>query len=258
MDTYAGGAVECWVDTDHVATITFRRPPDNHIDTDLAAGIADAILDLDATPARAIVLRSDGRHFCAGGVLTGARDDLPDSERNPLYDQAVRMFQGTIPIVAAIQGAAIGAGLGLALVADFRVATADARFGATFARLGLHSGFGTSVTLPRVVGVEQAAQLLYTGRRLRGDEALAIGLCDRLVEPEALLSSARQLAGEIAGSAPLAVRAIRKTLRGALADEVSAATLLEHAEQKRLAQTDDFREGVESTRMRRPPKFTGS
>jgi enoyl-CoA hydratase/carnithine racemase len=242
---------------DHVALVEIRRGPDNHIDVDLATDLADAILELDATDCRAIVLASEGKHFCGGGKLTGAHDDLPDSERNPLYDQTVRLFQGAIPIVAAVQGAAVGAGLGLALAADFRVATPAARFGATFARLGLHPGFGTTVTLPRVIGAQRAAEVLMTGRRVTGEEALAMGLCDRLVEPERLRVEAYALAGEIAESAPLAVRAIRRTLRRTLASEVAAATLREHAEQKLLRFTDDFREGVTATRERRPPIFTG-
>ena len=169
------------------------------------------------------------------------------------------MFTGSVPIVAVVQGAAIGAGLGLALAADFRVAGPDARFGATFARLGFHQGFGISATLPRVVGEQRALEMLYTGRRLKADEALAIGLCDRLVDAEfdGLRAAAHELAHDIAGSAPLAVRAIRRTMRGALAAEVQAATDREHAEQQVLRRTDDYREGVAATAERRTPNFVG-
>ena len=257
MQQFTHGDVVTVLDDDQVALIEIRRGPDNHIDAPLATDIADAVLELDDTPCRAIVLASEGTHFCGGGRLTGAVDDLPSGARNPLYDQTVRMLKGAIPIVAAVQGSAIGAGLGLALVADFRVATARSRFGATFARLGLHQGFGTTVTLPRVVGAQRAAELLLTGRRVTGDEASSIGLCDRLVEPEALRDTARALALEVAASAPLAVRAIRRTLRLGLAAEVEAATIIEHAEQLKLVTTDDFREGVTATRERRPPSFTG-
>ena len=90
-------------------------------------------------------------------------------------------------MVAAVQGPAVGGGLGLALVADFRVACSEARFSANFNRLGFHPGFGLSVTLPRVVGMQKAAYMFYSGRRVQGEEALAIGLADRLVAKAELL-----------------------------------------------------------------------
>lgn len=243
---------------DHIATIEFDRAPDNYIDAQLASSIADAIEALDAdVDCRAIVLQSVGKHFCAGARLSPAADDLPDDAGNPLYDQVARMFRGSVPIIAVVQGAAIGAGLGLALAADFRVASPEARFGATFARLGFHHGFGITATLPRVVGQQQAIELLYTARRVSGEEAYAIGLCDRLVAADQLARAARELAVEIASSAPLAVRAIRRTMRGSLADEVSVATRIEHAAQQVLRRTDDYKEGVAATAERRAPKFLG-
>jgi enoyl-CoA hydratase/carnithine racemase len=176
---------------------------------------------------------------------------------NPLYEQVARLFNGTVPIVAAVQGAAIGAGLGLALAADFRVVAAEARFGATFARLGFHQGFGLSVTLPKVVGSQRALEMLYTGRRVTGEEALRIGLADRMVEADALRREAHALALDIASSAPLAIRAIRRTMRGPLAAQVQEATHIEHLEQRVLRQTDDHREGVTAVAERREPTFHG-
>lgn len=246
------------VGDDHIAVVEFDRAPDNYIDVDLARAIADAIQQLDDDiDCRAILLRSVGRHFCAGARLSPDADDLPSDAGNPLYEQVARMFTGSVPIVAVVQGAAIGAGLGLALAADFRVATENARFGATFARLGFHQGFGLSATLPRVVGEQRAMEMLYTGRRVTGEEAQQMGLCDRLVAPDELDDASRRLAGEIAGSAPLAVRAIRRTMRGALADEVKSATGIEHAAQQVLRRTDDYREGVAAMADRRPPNFQG-
>src|SRR5205814_9260101 len=126
------------------------------------------------------------------------------------YAQAVRLFVAATPVVAAVQGAAIGGGLGLALSADFRVASPSSRFPANFARLGIHHGFGMTVTLPAVVGMQAALDLLYTGRRVKGDQAHALGLCDRLVADGELRDAAHVLAAEIAASAPLAVRSIRQ------------------------------------------------
>ena len=147
--------------------------------------------------------------------------------------------------------------VGLALTADFRLAAPEARFSANFARLGFHQGFGLSVTLPRLVGEQAAAELLFTGRRVRGDEAVRIGLADRLVPLDDLRTAALGLAREIAISAPLAVRSIRATLRGDLADRFEAATGHEAAEQARLRATHDFAEGTRAMGERRPPDFTG-
>jgi enoyl-CoA hydratase/carnithine racemase len=156
-----------------------------------------------------------------------------------------------------VQGAAVGGGFGLALSADFRVASAETRFWANFARLGFHHGFGMTVTLPALVGRQAAMELLYTARRIGGEEAHSLGLCDRLVPAAAIRSEARLLAAEIAASAPLAVRSIRQTLSGDLAERVRAATEREQAEQHRLMQTEDFKEGVRAAAERRDPKFGG-
>jgi 2-(1,2-epoxy-1,2-dihydrophenyl)acetyl-CoA isomerase len=160
-------------------------------------------------------------------------------------------------VVAAVQGAAIGGGLGLALWPDFRVAAPEARFSANFAKLGFHHGFGLTVTLPRVVGQQRALELLYTGARIDGERAHAIGLVDRLVPLAGLRDAARAFAAEIAASGPLAVDAIRETMRGALAEEIRAATKRERSEQDRLQHTADFREGVAATAERRAPMFRG-
>jgi enoyl-CoA hydratase/carnithine racemase len=160
-------------------------------------------------------------------------------------------------VVAAVQGAAVGGGLGVALSADFRVASPASRFSANFARLGIHHGFGVTVTLPLVVGNQRALELLYSGARVRGEDAHAIGLCDRLVADEHLREAAVAFAAEIASSAPLAVSSIRATMRGQLADRVREATALELAEQSKLFGTDDFREGIAAAAERRAPRFTG-
>ncbi len=242
------------VGEDHVATVEFERPPYNHFDVELIAALADAYEALDADPAcRAIVLCSAGRHFCAGADFDGGGDEgVPD-----LYTQAVRLFATRTPVVAAVQGAAIGGGLGVALSADLRVASPSSRFAANFARLGIHHGFGLTVTLPAAVGTQAALELLYTGRRVKGEEAYALGLCDRLAGEEGLRAAAHELAAEIAASAPLAVRAIRETMRGDLAERVRAATQREHARQAVLFATEDFREGVRASAERRTPDFRG-
>jgi enoyl-CoA hydratase/carnithine racemase len=250
------------VSADHVATVEFERGPRNHFDAALIAELADTFERLDADPdARAIVLCSSGRHFCAGAdlpsALSGSRPTIAGSTGS-LYEEATRLFATRTPIVAAVQGAAVGGGLGLALAADFRVAGPSTRFIANFSRLGLHQGFGITVTLPAAVGIQRAQELLYTGREVPGGEAVSIGLCDRLAGDAQVRSAAHAFAAEIASSAPLAVQSIRQSLRGELANRVRAATINEQAEQIRLAATTDFVEGVSATAQRRRPRFTGS
>jgi len=251
--TYGDVAVE--VGDARVATVEIRRAPANFFDTALITSLADAFEALDADPdCRAIVLCSDGKHFCAGANFAGGGA----GDTGDLYGEAVRLFATRTPVVAAVQGAAVGGGLGLALMPDFRFAAPEARFSANFARLGFHHGFGLSVTLPALVGQQRAMDLLYTGRRVPGEEALALGLCDRLVPLGNLREEARAYAAEIAQSAPLAVVSIRATLRGDLAERIRTATRHEAAEQGRLRETSDWKEGVRAMSERRTPDFTGS
>lgn len=240
----------------HVSVVTIDRPPNNFFDTALIADLATALeaLDADGT-CRAVVLAAEGRHFCAGAAL-GDRDRTGTTERH-LYDEALRVFATGLPIVAAVQGAAIGGGLGLALAADFRVGAPQARFSANFAKLGFHHGFGTTVTLPAVVGGQRAAELLLTGARIGGEDAHRIGLLDRLVPAADVRTEAVRFAGEIASCAPLATQSIRETLRHGLVDRVRAATDRERSEQERLSATHDFSEGVQAMAERRTPNFEG-
>ena len=240
---------------DFVATVTIHRPPNNFFDYWLIASLASAFADIDDHPdARAVVLASEGKHFCAGANF--ARED--EERVDELYREAVKLFAAKTPVVAAVQGAAVGGGLGLAMMADFRVAAPEARFSANFSQLGFHHGFGLTVTLPRAVGHQTALDLLYTGRRVKGEEASELGLCDELVPLDQLAAAAHAKAAVLAGTGPQALRAIRETMRGDLAALVRAATDREMAEQSRLERTDDFREGVAAYAERRKPNFTAT
>ncbi len=253
----------------HVATVELNRPPHNFFDRKLIARIADAFDEFDENPeCRAIVLASNGKSFCAGANFGQARDTSSstteftvegfEKSTGLLYREGVRLFSAKKPIVGAIQGAAIGGGLGLALVPDFRVASPEARFGANFAKLGIHPGFGLTVTLPNLVGQQQANLMFLTARRLTGQEAQAIGLVDVLVAQDELRASAQSLAAEIAENAPLAVVSVRTTMRHGLAEKVAKATNHELAEQQWLRATNDAEEGVRAVAERRPGKFTGT
>ena len=243
------------IGSDFVATIELRCPPNNFFSLEMIAGIADGLERLDGDPrCRAVVLAAQGKHFCAGADFSSVAVGYSTED---LYAAAVRILRTHTPVVAAVHGAAVGGGLGLALTADFRVAAPEARFSANFARLGFHQGFGLSVTLPRLVGQQVAADLLFTGRRVPGEEAVRLGLADRLAARDEVRDVAHAMAREIAMSAPLAVRSIRTTLRGDLADVVEAATAHEHREQARLQKTADFAEGRRAMAERRTPMFRG-
>src|SRR5579863_1781436 len=247
-----------------VATVEIRRAPHNFFDSALVGEIGDAFDALDADPeCRAIVLAAEGRSFCAGADFSKRMDTGTVSEGSRsaagkhLYKEAIRLFRAQKPIVAAVHGAAVGGGLGLALVADFRVTCTEARFSANFNRLGFHPGFGLTATLPRLVGVQQAALLFYTGRRIPGDEAVRIGLADLLVPQAEVRSAAQALALEIAQSSPLAVIATRETMRRGFVEAAEAATERELVEQDWLRRTEDFSEGIKAYSERRLPDFKG-
>jgi enoyl-CoA hydratase/carnithine racemase len=243
---------------DHIAVVTMHRPPANYFDFDLIRDLADALAGLGDAGCRAAVLAAEGRHFCAGANFGsgGAPSERVDSSRQ-LYREAVRLFEVPIPVVAAVQGAAVGGGLGLACAADFRVTVATARFHANFAALGFHQGFGLSTTLPRLVGPQRAAELLYTARKLDGSQAVQLGLADRLADGDDPLPDAVAFANELAASAPLAVRSMKQTLRGGLAADVAAATERELAEQARLWATEDCAIGIAANLARETPAFVG-
>ena len=244
----------------HVAVVTFARPPHNFADLELIEGVGAAFDAADADgQVRAIVLRSEGKVFCAGADLVNANPvaDGVTGARNPFYVAAAKLFGVGKPVVAAVQGAAVGAGLGLALVADFRVASRQARFAANFVQLGFHPGFGISAVLERVVGKQRALAMLLTGRRIGGEQAAEWGLAEELVEADALDTTAMRWAREIAAGAPLAVQATRRTVRGNLADLVARATDHELSEQAWLQKTKDFAEGVRAVNERRPGRFLG-
>jgi enoyl-CoA hydratase/carnithine racemase len=238
----------------HVAVVEMHRPPNNFFDEALLSELAEAMLALDDDPdVRSVVLCSEGKHFCAGAQLGG----MTAEDIRRVYRQAFRLFAVRCPVVAAVQGAAVGGGLGLALAADFRVTAPHSRFAANFARIGFHQGFGLSVTLPALVGQQRALELLLTGRDVSGSEALEIGLCDRLT-PSDPREAALTLAAEIARSAPLSIVSIRATMRRSLVADVGAALDTEAEAQAALLPTADFREGIEAARARRAPVFTGA
>jgi enoyl-CoA hydratase/carnithine racemase len=251
-----------------VSVIRILRPPHNYFDPPLVSGLADAAVALSGDGrTRCILLCSEGRSFCAGaklgdapsakGATTGRGSAEGQGGWRPahLYEDAARLLDVEVPLVAAVQGAAIGGGLGLALVCDFRLATPQTRFVANFAQLGIHHGFGLSATLPRVVGQQAAAKMLLAAHEVFGEEALRIGLCDQLVNHDDLIAAATAFAQGIAALAPLAVRSIKRTLRSGLKAEVLATIDREINEQRWLMRTADHAEGVSAVSEKREPSF---
>jgi enoyl-CoA hydratase/carnithine racemase len=260
MNTFKDIGVE---KSGHVALVEIRRPPNNFFDVALIGEIATAFEALDADDScRALVLAAQGKAFCAGANFNDGDSDGgvllsgPRPGAANLYIEGNRLFRTKKPIVTAVHGAAVGGGLGLAMVGDFRVTCPEARFSANFTRLGFHPGFGLTVTLPAVIGATKAALMFYTSRRVGGEEAHAMGLADILVPQAEVRAAALSLAAEIAENAPLGLIATRATVRGDLADRVRAATEHELAVQTRLRKTEDFKEGVKAMAERRVPVFT--
>lgn len=242
----------------HVATVRISRPPHNFIDVPTLRELADTLSRLDDDPAcRSVVLASVGKSFCAGADFGAVPSGGGMVDPADFYPQAMRLFRTRKPLVAAIQGAAIGAGAGLALCADFRVVSENARFSVNFNHLGFHPGFGLSFTLPNLVGTQLAAKLFYLGERIDGRHMIDFGLGDELAEPGAELEQAQRFAARIAAAAPLAVMSTRETLRLGFAEKVQAANARELAIQQPQFASEDFREGIRAFAERRAPVFTG-
>ena len=244
----------------HVTTIEIRRPPLNFFDVVLIKDIADALdaIDADAN-CRAVVLAAQGKAFCAGANFSQSSPAAANPTRggNELYVEAVRIYRSRKPIVAAVQGAAIGGGLGLAVSADFRVTCPEARFAANFTKLGFHPGFGLTAALPELIGQNNAELMFYTSRRVTGEDALRMGLANLCVPQDQVRDQAMKRASEIAECSPLGLLSTRATMRAGLADRIAAATDHELQEQNRLRDTEDFKEGVKATAERRVANFKG-
>jgi enoyl-CoA hydratase/carnithine racemase len=248
----------------HVAQCEIKRPPNNFFDHQLIKDLATCFEDIDKqNDIRAIVLCSEGKHFCAGAnfgssVRAAELEQRTESDRNPLYDEAVRLFRCNKPVIAAVQGAAVGGGFGLALMADFRVVCPATRMTANFVKLGFTPGFGLTHTLERIVGAQRANLMFLTGRRINGETAQEWGLGDIYTDTENVRSAAIELAQEIAENAPLALLSVREQMRPNIAEAVNDVTTIESREQKWLQQTSDHKEGIKAVAEKRAGNFTSS
>ena len=252
--------------SEHIATLTLNRPDNrNSMTPDVLQGLAEAVERVRTdSETRCLVITAKGKSFCAGADFKsreGWQEDLPFTpphERSfGMYAPFLSLLQVEVPIIAAMQGHAVGGGLGLALVCDLRVACESSKYGANFVRLGLHPGMATTYLMPRLMGVPKATELLLTGRLVSGSEAAELGLAHYALPAEQVLDKALELAREISSAAPLAVRWTKASIYSGMSwDPVEAARYEAHL-QSRSRETEDCREGVAALLAKRTPQFRG-
>jgi enoyl-CoA hydratase/carnithine racemase len=251
-----------------IATVTLNRPDNrNSMTAELLDRFGEATRAVREAPdVRCVVITGSGGCFSAGADFKSIvqRDDGPGRAKQPhersyaMYEPFFGVLDFEVPVVAALNGHAIGGGFGLALLCDLRIANADAKYGANFAKLGISSGMGISYLLPRIVGAARAAELLFTGRTVRGADGAAIGLFNEAVPAADVLPRATALARDVADAAPFAVREIKRALRDGLDWDVRGHAWREAWAQAASLATEDAREGVEALLAKRKPVFRGA
>jgi enoyl-CoA hydratase/carnithine racemase len=248
-----------------VARITLARPAERNAMTPLMGReIMRAVEEINADDSvRVVVLTGEGKGFCSGadlrtlGAEAGSGEDAEGLGGGENFYRAFLSIRDLrVPSIAAINGHAIGAGFCFSLGADLRVMHRDAKVGMTFVRLGIHPGMAATWNLPRLIGPSQAADLLYTGRLIGADEALALGVANRIAGDD-FDAVVDELAGQIAGAAPLAVRATKQTLRGSEGRTIEDALTREAAVQAVTFTSEDAGEGIRAMREKRTPDFKG-
>ncbi len=247
---------------DSIATITLNRAENRNSMTEevldgFVASIARAKEDISL---RCVVITGKGKCFCAGadfksGAQRGGADVPPNERSFGMYQPFLSVLDIDVPVVGALNGHAIGGGMGLALVCDLRVANQEAKYGVNFTKLGLHPGMATTYLLPRLVGLPKAAELIMTGRIITGAEAAEMGLANYAVAPDEVWEKAWSLAQEIAACAPIANRWAKRSLYGNLDWNPEKAARAEAELQSRTIETDDFKEGVSALLEKRTPNF---
>lgn len=248
----------------HVGLITLNRPEArNSMTPELLDGFAEVIAEVRKDrEARVHVLTGTGKCFSSGadfkaGLQKGREDQLPHEKSFGMYEAFLSLLDVEVPLIGALNGHAVGGGFGLSLLTDIRIGNEDAKYGANFARIGLHSGLGISYLLPRLVGISMAAELLFTGRLVDGREAARIGLFSKAVPEAEVLPAAMALAEEIATAAPIAVRAMKATMKRFNALAVRDAAAIEAPLQAATLETEDAKEGMAAILEKRKPVFRG-
>ena len=256
--------------SDFVAVLTLNNPKKrNAVSLEMVDALSE---ELDAlakdTAVRVVIVTGAGKGFCSGADFTAVGELSAKSGMTGVAanHEGIRIFYDAIaqldslpqPTIAAINGAAIGAGLAIALMCDIRVMSTTAKIGGPFAKLGIPTGLGISAMLPAAIGYEAAAELLFTGDLVDGATAAQIGLVRHAVPEEEVMPTATALAKKIAAGAPLLTRYVKRSLRAATRRQIELVRELESLSQALLSQTNDATEGISAMLQKRAPKFTGS
>ena len=243
-----------------VAVLTLNRPPVNALSAALVADIEAAVARAADPAVRAVVI-TGSPHFAAGADIAELKAAASGSDDTPL---AGRLSAALLalealpkPTIAAIRGFALGGGLELALACDFRYLAEDARVGLPEIKLGIFPGAGGTQRLPRLVGLSKARELIYTGRHLKADEALAIGLADKVVPAEGLAAAALEFAAALAKGATVALGAAKQAINATLGLDMEAGLAVEATGFATCLGTEDAQEGLAAFLEKREAGFKG-
>lgn len=249
---------------DGIGIITLNRPDNRNSMTPELLDCFEAVTQrvCKNLALRAVVLTGSGNCFSAGADFRSALqrgDDRRLSHERSLtmYEPFLSVLDIEVPVIGALNGHAVGGGFGLALVCDIRIASRRHKYGANFARIGLHPGLGVSYLLPRLIGLSRASELLYTGRLVRGDEAESMGLVSEACPDMEVLPRALKMAATIAQNAPVAVRLTKQSMRDMLGWDVHQGARQEAYAQAVTLGMSDAQEGMEALLEKREPSFTG-
>ena len=252
---------------DAVAVVTLNRPDAlNALNPAVGREFRAAFSEARERGARALVLTGAGRAFCAGGDLREMRRLAEKEGRlEAFFDEPLSLIHGCIrviretplPVIAAVNGVAVGGGCNLALACDLVLAAESAQFGQAFIKIGLTPDCGGTFILPRLVGLKRAAELLMTGDTVDARRAAEWGMINRVVADQELMTEALALAERLASAPTAALGRIKELLDESAANDYNAQLDAEHKAQIQSGQTKDFREGVAAFLEKRPPRFTG-
>jgi 2-(1,2-epoxy-1,2-dihydrophenyl)acetyl-CoA isomerase len=249
-----------------VATLVLNRPERmNALNKDLAVALNEALSRIaEDADIRVVVLAGAGRCFCAGGDLAAIGKGCQENhlaELEPILRSGMQMVlkMRTMPqpAIAAVHGAAAGAGMNIALAADIRLASEDATLGQNFAKVGLFPDYGGMFFLPQMIGPARAAEMFYTGEMIDAETALRLGLVNRVVPAARLESETRTLAQKIARGPQLAIRAVKQSLFGSDAEKLAKTLEQEVQQQRKCFESQDCAEGIRAFFEKRPPRFQG-
>ena len=252
---------------DGIATLTLNRPERlNALGGTLRQDLHDAVTRAGADPeVRVMVVTGAGKGFCSGGDVKVMGEAKAGQRERPLIEKVapgrdrtlLAMREAPQPIIAAVNGAAAGAGMNLALGCDLRIASTNAKFTQAFVKRGLHPDWGGTYFLPRVVGMAKACEMIFTGEVIDAAEALRLGIVSQVVAPEELLPAAYDLARRIAAGPPVAIRLAKRSLYANEDLDLRGALQMETMAQNICFETEDATEGIRAFGEKRAPIFKG-